>query len=53
MLMQLRSVCLAILMQEEPDAFQLFQYGPEARDITFRKELAYFLTKEYMDPVRV
>jgi DNA-binding transcriptional MocR family regulator len=37
----------------ESDAFQLFQYGPEAGDIDFRKELAGFLTKEYMDDVRV
>lgn len=41
------------IVQGENDASKLFQYGPEAGDIHFRKELAQFLTQEYMDPVRV
>ena len=41
------------LLQVEPDASCLFQYGPEAGDLAFRKELSQFLTQEYMDLVRV
>ena len=47
-----RQLCVCST-QGEPDAHHLFQYGPEAEDISFRQELAQFLTKQYQDPVRL
>ena len=44
---------LFVWIQDEGNASQLFQYGPEPGDVDFRKALADFLTQEYMDPVEV
>lgn len=37
---------------DEPNAHQLFQYGPESGDRQFLETLASFLTEEYQSPVQ-
>ncbi len=38
-------------MQDDPDAYNLFQYGPEMGDMKYRNAVAKMLTEEYKAPV--
>ena len=40
-------------LQDQPDAYNLFQYGPELGDVNYCKSVAKLLTEEYQAPVDV
>ena len=40
-------------LQDQPNAYNLFQYGPELGDVNYRKSVAKLLTEEYQAPVDV
>ena len=42
-----------LIVQEQPDSYTLFQYGPEIGDRRYREAVAKLLTEGYQSPVNV